>query len=151
MIYALVLQLFPVLGIGAMYYPTGTMVLIILCLFPFYRLHKNISATIFYLTSVALCLIAINNAGGQADFYFIVTAFSAALAGWQLRQQQLDQDTPASLRRKFKQLMGLSVVLLLVTSLLHSLQLGLNMVWAVLLVAMAVGLFIFAIQCVKDK
>ncbi|MCE0558414.1 hypothetical protein [Motilimonas sp. E26] len=151
MIYAFLLQLLPVLGIGVMYYPTGTMVLVIVCLFPFYRFHKNISATIFYLSNVALCLIAINSAGGQGDFYFIVTAFAAGLAGWQLRQQQLEQDTPASLKQKFKQLMLLSTVLLLVTSLLNSLQLGLNMVWAVLLVSMVFCLFIFAIQCVRDK
>ncbi len=147
MIFALILQLIPVLAIVGLYYPSGVMALVILVLFPFYRMDKNVSAVIFYATTFALSVIAIIS----DDFYPVLSLFAIAMVGWQLNQQHIAQDTLASMARKAKHLSLFSLIILLIIVGLYSLRFSLPIGWALAIVIVAIGCFISAILVTQRK
>ena len=147
MIMAVLFQLLSVLAIVGLYYPHGLMALVILLLFPFYHMDKNVSAVIFYLTTVALVVIAIKG----DDFYAVISMFAMAMVGWQLEQQRLNQDTQASMVRKTKQLCLLSCSVLVIVGGLYSLTFSLSIGLAIACLLCVIVSFICAISDKREK
>ncbi|MCE2571970.1 hypothetical protein [Motilimonas eburnea] len=147
MILALILQLLPVLGLVGLYYPNGIMAMVILVLFPFYHMDKNVSAVIFYATALALGVIAMTS----DDFYPVMSLFAIAMVGWQLNQQRISQDTMASMVTKAKRLSMLSLATLVFIIGLYHIKFSLPIGWAMVLLVLTLGLFMAGLSITTKR